>query len=63
LCRFGPVTSRDRKFQPEISWVLPSLAPGITSLLDVTVTGCRVGDLAEAALAFSTRFIELDAAA
>jgi hypothetical protein len=29
----------------------------------VTVTGCRQGDLAEAALTSSTRFIELDAAA
>jgi triphosphoribosyl-dephospho-CoA synthetase len=37
------------------------LAPGITSLLDVTVTGGRVGDIAAAALANSTRFIELDA--
>jgi hypothetical protein len=46
-----------------VSWDLPSLAPGITSLLDVTVTGCRVGDLADAALASSTRFIELDATA
>jgi hypothetical protein len=63
LYRFGPVTSRDRKFQPEISWVLPSLAPGVTSLVDVTVAGCRQGELAEAALASSTRFIELDAAA
>jgi hypothetical protein len=63
LCRFGSVTSQDRKFQPEISWVLPSLAPGITSLLNVTVPGCRQGDLAQASLASSTRFIELDAAA
>jgi hypothetical protein len=46
-----------------VSWKLPSLASGITSLLDVTVTGCRQGDLAGAALASSTRFIELDAAA
>jgi hypothetical protein len=29
----------------------------------VTVIGCRQGDLADAALASSTRFIELDAAA
>lgn len=52
-----------REFQTEVSWDLPSLAPGITSLLDVTVTNCRVGDLADAALASSTRFIELDATA
>jgi hypothetical protein len=29
----------------------------------MTVTGCRQGDLVHAALASSTRFIELDAAA
>lgn len=52
-----------REFQAEASWNLPSLAPGITSLLDVTVANCRVGDLADAAPAFSTRFIELDAPA
>ena len=46
-----------------MSWDLPSLAPGITSLLDVTVANCRVGDLADAALASSTRFIEFDATA
>ena len=40
-----------------------ALAPGITSLLEVTVTDCRQGDRADAALASSTRFIELDAAA
>jgi hypothetical protein len=52
-----------RAFAAEVSWDLPNLAPGATSLLDVTVTGCRQGDLADAALASSTRFIELDAAA
>ena len=41
---------------------LPNMAPGATSLLDVTGTGCRQGDLADAALASSTRFVELDAA-
>ena len=46
-----------------MSWRLPSPAPGATSLLDVTVTGCRQGDLAHAAQASSTRFIKLDAAA
>ena len=39
------------------------LASGATSPLDVTITGSRQGDLAHAALAASTRFIELDAAA
>ena len=46
-----------------MSWGLPSLAPGAISLLDVTVTRCRQGDLAHAAQASSPRFIELDAAA
>ena len=36
-----------REFQTEVSWDLPSLAPGVTSLLDVTVTGqltaCNAG--------------------
>ena len=34
-----------------------------TSLLDVTVNSARQGDLAHAALASSTRFIEIDATA
>jgi hypothetical protein len=38
-------------------------APSATSLIDVTVSCCRQGDLADAALTSSTRFIELDAAA
>jgi hypothetical protein len=46
-----------------VPWDLPSPAPGVASLLDVTVANCRVGDLADAALASSTRFIELDATA
>jgi hypothetical protein len=50
-------------FAAEVTWDLPSLAPGATSLLDVTVAGARQGDRAEAALASSTRFVELDAAA
>ena len=45
-----------------MSWDLPSLAPGATSLLDVTVNGARAGDLVQASLVPSTRFIELDAA-
>ena len=51
-----------REFAAEVSWDLPSLAPGATSLLDVTVNGARAGDLAAASLVSSTRFIELDAA-
>ena len=45
-----------------MSWDLPSLAPGATSLIDVTVTGARAGDLVQASLVSSTRFIELNAA-
>lgn len=33
-----------------------------TSLLDVTVNGARAGDMAQASLVSSTRFVELDAA-
>jgi hypothetical protein len=51
-----------REFAAEVSRDLPSLAPGATALLDVTVNGARAGDLALASLVSSTRFIELDAA-
>jgi hypothetical protein len=51
-----------REFAAEVSWDLPSLAPGATALIDVTVNGARAGDLAAASLVSSTRFIELDAA-
>jgi hypothetical protein len=44
-----------------VSWDLPSLASGARELLDVTVDGARVGDLASASLATSSRFFELDA--
>jgi len=54
--------SGQREFAAEVSWDLPSLAPGATSLIDVTVSGARAGDLAQASLVSSTRFIELDAA-
>jgi hypothetical protein len=40
---------------------LPSIAGGATRLFDVAVPGARQGDRAEASLASSTRFIELDA--
>jgi hypothetical protein len=62
LCGTSTFPVGQRELAAEVSWDLPSLAPGATSLLDVTVTGCRQGDLADAALASSTRFIELDAA-
>ena len=51
-----------REFAAEAFWDLPRLAPGATSLIDVTVNGARAGDLAQASLVSSTRFIELDAA-
>lgn len=60
----GPLSgSGRREFAAEISWDLPSLATGGTALLDVTVTGAQVGDLAQASLAISSRFFELDATA
>jgi hypothetical protein len=63
LCGTPPLPVGQREFAAEVSWDPPSLAPGATSLLDVTVTGCRQGEVADAALASSTRFTELDAAA
>jgi len=63
LCGTPTLPVGQREFAAEVAWDLPNLAPGATSLIDVTVTGCRQGDLADAALASSTRFIELDAAA
>lgn len=41
---------------------LPSLAPGATVQIDVTMNGAWAGDLATSSLVSSTRFIELDAA-
>ncbi len=52
-----------REFAAKASWNLPSLAAGATALLDVTITGARAGDLAQASLATSSRFFELDATA
>jgi hypothetical protein len=63
LCGTPALPVGQREFAAEVSWDLPNLAPGATSLLDVTVSGARQGDLAHAALASSTRFIELDATA
>ncbi|MBX6742076.1 MAG: hypothetical protein IRY87_08525, partial [Acetobacteraceae bacterium] len=62
LCGTPALPVGQREFAAEITWDLPNLAPGATQLQDVTVPGCRQGDLAQAALASSTRFIELDAA-
>jgi hypothetical protein len=63
LCGTPALPVGQREFAAEVAWDLPALAPRATSLLDVTVAGARQGDLADAALASSTRFIELDAAA
>ncbi|MBC7432365.1 MAG: hypothetical protein H7345_09895, partial [Rubritepida sp.] len=54
--------SGQRELAAEVSWDLPSLAPGATALIDLTVSGARAGDLAQASLVSSTRFIELEAA-
>jgi hypothetical protein len=52
-----------REFAADVSWDLPNLAAGATALLDVTLTGARVGDLVQALLATTSRFFELDATA
>lgn len=46
----------------ETSWYLPSLGPGATANVDVTVNEVRAGALAQTSLMSSPRFIELDAA-
>jgi len=51
-----------REFAAEVSWDLPSLASGATSLINVRVSGARAGDLALASLVSSMQFIELNAA-
>ena len=61
LCGTPTLPVGQREFAAEISLDLPSLAPGAVHLVDVTVPGARQGDRAEASLASSTRFIELDA--
>jgi hypothetical protein len=61
-CGMLTLTVGHRESAAEASWDLPPLAPGATSLLDVTATGCRQDDVAYAALASSTRVIESAAA-
>lgn len=63
LCGTPALPVGTREFQAEVSWYLPFLAPGITNPLDVTVANRRGGDRADTAMASSTRFIKLDAAA
>ena len=60
-CPSVPVGTRE--FQAEVSWDLPSLASGATAPTDVTVAGTRQGDMAQASLVSSTRFIDLTAIA
>src|SRR5918993_982014 len=61
LCGTPTLPVGQREFAVEISLDLPNLAGGATHLVDVTVAGARQGDRAEASLASSTRYIELDA--
>ena len=61
LCRPPTMPVGQREFAVETPLDLPSLAAGAAHFVDVTVTGARQGDRAEASLAWSTRFIEIDA--
>ena len=61
LCGTPTLPVGQREFAAEVALDLPSLAPGAVHLLNVAVPGARQGDRAEASLASSTRFIELDA--
>ena len=61
LCGTPTLPVGQREFAVETTLDLPSLAAGAVHLVDVTVAGARQGDRAEASLASSTRFIELDA--
>lgn len=58
-CPYVPIGTRE--FEAEVSWDPPLLASGATALTDVTVTGTRQGDMAQASLVSSTRFIDLTA--
>ena len=60
-CPAVPVGTRE--FQAEVAWDLPSMATGAMALTDVTVGGCRQGNIAQASLATSMRFIDLTALA
>jgi len=57
-----PPQSGRREFAAEVPGDLPSLTPGAIPLIDVTVSGAKAGDLAQASLVSSTRFIKLNAA-
>ena len=61
LCGIPALPVGQGEFAAAVALDLWPLAPGAVHLIDVAVTGARQGDRAEASLASSTRFIELDA--
>jgi hypothetical protein len=61
LCGTPTLPVGQREFAAETTLDLPSLAAGAAHLVDVAVPGARQGDRAEASLASSARFIELEA--
>jgi hypothetical protein len=61
LCGTPTLPVGQREFVVETSLDLPSLAAGAVHPIDLAAPGARQGDRAEASLASSTRFIELDA--
>jgi hypothetical protein len=60
LCGTPTLPVDQREFAVETTLDLPSLAGGAAHLVNVAVAGARQGDRADASLASSTRFIELD---
>ena len=62
LCGTPTLPVGQREFAVETTLDLPSLAGGAVHLVDVTVLSARSVDGAEASLASSTRFVELDEA-
>jgi len=60
LCGTPTLPVGQREFTAETHLDLPSLASGAVHLVDVTVPGARQCDRAEASLASSTRFVEID---
>ena len=61
LCGTPTLPVGQREFAAETMLDLPSLGSGAVHLVDIAVPGARQGDGAEASLASSTRFVELDA--
>jgi hypothetical protein len=61
LCGTPILLVGQREFAVETTLDLPNLAVRAVHLVDVTVAGARQRDRAEASVASSTRFIELDA--